>query len=417
MRLPPAPASRRFLFLQGPISPFFAEIAAGLRALGHATHRINLCLGDRLFWRGPGAVDYRGRPEDWPGFVAAFLDAQAITDLVLLGEQRPYHRAAIAAARARGIAVTVTDFGYLRPDWIVLERDGMNAESRFPRDPAAIRALAAACPPRETARRFQDDFARQARWDVTFHLASLLPFGFPHYRRWVLDHPLPAYAGTALRLLRRRRETRRAAALLETLRGRGPLYLFAMQMENDYSIRAYSDYPDNDAAIAETVGSFARGAGRDAQLLVKVHPLDPGLKDWRRRVARIAEAACVGQRVHLLDGALHMDPAILACRGVVTINSTLGLRAIELGRATMALGRALYALPGLTWQGAHDDFWQEAPPPDAGFAEDFLRAVAGCLQVRGVYYARPGLDAAVAGTVARLHLGLVNAPWDGVMVG
>src|SRR5690242_1472235 len=97
------PQRRRFLFLQGPISPFFAEVGAGLRALGHAVHRINLCLGDRLFWRGPGAVDYRGRAEDWPGFVAGFLDRHGITDLVLLGEQRPYHRAAIAAAKARGI--------------------------------------------------------------------------------------------------------------------------------------------------------------------------------------------------------------------------------------------------------------------------------------------------------------------------
>ncbi|MBX9698599.1 MAG: capsular biosynthesis protein, partial [Acetobacteraceae bacterium] len=186
-----APSRRAFLFLQGPISPFFAEAAAGLRTLGHATHRINLCLGDRLFWRGPGAEDYRGRPEDWPGFVAGFLDRHGITDLVLLGEQRPYHRAAIAAARSRGIAVTVTDYGYLRPDWIVLERDGMGAESRFPRDPAAIRALAARCPEPDLAPRFGDSFRRQAAWDVLFHLASMLPLGFPRYESWLLHHPVP----------------------------------------------------------------------------------------------------------------------------------------------------------------------------------------------------------------------------------
>src|SRR5918997_5947822 len=142
----PTTPRRRFLFLQGPISPFFAEVAAGLRALGHAAHRINLCLGDRLFWRGPGAVDYRGRAGDWPAFVGAFLDRHGISDLVLLGEQRPLHRAAIAEARARGVSVAVTDLGYLRPDWVALERDGMGAESRFPREPAAIRALAARCP-------------------------------------------------------------------------------------------------------------------------------------------------------------------------------------------------------------------------------------------------------------------------------
>ena len=67
------PTPRSFLFLQGPISPFFREVAAGLRALGHDARRINLCLGDKLSWRGPGAVDFLGRAEEWPAFVGAFL--------------------------------------------------------------------------------------------------------------------------------------------------------------------------------------------------------------------------------------------------------------------------------------------------------------------------------------------------------
>src|SRR5918998_6203808 len=398
--MPPPP--RRFLFLQGPISPFFSEVAAGLRALGHAARRVNLCLGDKLFWRGPGAVDYRGRAEDWPAFVGAFLDRHGISNLVLLGEQRPLHRAAIAAARGRGVAVAVTDFGYLRPDWIVLERDGMGAESRFPRESAAIRALAARCPEPDFRPRYADDFAAQARWDMRYHLASLAPWPFRHHRRFLLHHPVPAYLGTGWRLLRRAAETRRDAALVAALRGgRAPLFLFAMQMETDYSIRAYSRFPDNDTAIAEVVDGFARAAPAEAHLLVKLHPLDPGLKNWRRRIGRIAAAARVGPRVHALTGALPADEAILACRGVLTINSTLGLRAIQLGRATRVLGRAIYDVPGLVWRGEADAFWTGAPPPDAALAADFTRAIAACLQVRGVFYARPGLDAAADGAGPR----------------
>lgn len=407
--LPPAPP-RRFLFLQGPISPFFAELAAELRALGHVTRRINLCLGDRLFWQGGGATDYRGRVADWPDFVAGYLERERITDLVLLGEQRPYHKAAIAAAKPRGVAVTVTDYGYLRPDWIVLERDGMGAESRFPRDPAAILALAEGCPEPDLAQYHADDFALQARWDVAHHLASLLPWPFPHYRSYLLHHPIPAYLGTGLRLLRRRAATARAAATLAALAPRGPLYLFAMQMENDYSIRAYSDFPDNDAALRLVLASFARGAPAEAHLLVKVHPLDPGLKRWGARLGRLAAAAGLAGRVHLLDGALPADPVILGCRGVVTINSTLGVQAILLGRPVLALGRAIYQVPGLAWQGAPDDFWQQAPPPDPVLASAFLRGIAACLHVRGRFYGRPGLDVAVAGAVRRLHLNLLNQP-------
>jgi capsular polysaccharide export protein len=407
---PSAPAQRRFLFLQGPISPFFAEVAAGLRALGHQAWRINVCLGDKLVWRGPGAVDFRGRLRDWPDYIGRFLDTHRIDEIMLLGEQRSYHRIAIAAAKARGIGVTVTDYGYIRPDWIVLERDGMGAESLLPRDPEALRALAEGLPPLEPGQRFTDSFAVQARNDVAFHVASLLPWPFPHYERFTLHHPIPAYLGTGWRLLRRRSATLRAETTLAAAQAQAaatgaPLYLFAMQMETDYSVRAYSDFPDLDSAIRLAVESFARGAAPEAQLLVKVHPLDPGLKNWARRVGRIAAAAGVAGRVHFMDG-LHMDPVILACRGVVTINSTVGIRSIQLGRATLPLGKAIYDVAGLAWQGGRDAFWQSAPPPDPGLTEAFIRAIAGLLQVRGVYYVRPGLDAAVAATVERLHLGV-----------
>jgi capsular polysaccharide export protein len=407
---------RCFLFLQGPISPFFAEVAAGLHALGHPTRRINLSLGDRLFWDGSHATDYSGRATDWPGFIAAYLERERITDLVLLGEQRPYHIVAIAEARARGIAVTVTDYGYLRPDWIVLERDAMGAGSRFPRDPAAILALAENCPRIDPAPRYADDFALQARWDVTAHLASLLPWPFPHYESYLLHHPVPAYLGTGLRLWRRRAETEKAARLLAELAPRGPLWLFAMQMENDYSIRAYSDFADNDSALRTVLGSFARGAPADGRLLVKVHPLDPGLKRWGARLARLAAEAGLAGRVHLLDGALPAEPAILACRGTVTINSTLAVQAIALGRPVMALGRAIYQVPGLTWLGERDAFWQAAPPPEPRLADAFLRAIAACLHVRGRFYGRPGLDVAVAGAVRRLHLDMVNQPLPDVIL-
>jgi len=401
---------RRFLFLQGPISPFFAEIAAGLGRRGHAVHRINLCLGDKLFWHGPGATDFRDRPAAWPAFVADFLDTHRITDLVLLGEQRPLHRAAIAAAQARGIAVTVTDFGYLRPDWIVLERDGMGPLSRFPRDPAAILALAAGLPPVDAAARFADGFTLQAAWDVAFHLLNLLPWPFPYWRSFLRHHPVPAYLGTAWRLARRGADWRAAAVTLRAAQSEsGQRFLLALQMETDFGLRAYSRFADNDAVIAAVFASFALGAPHDACLLVKPHPLDPGLKDWRRRVSQLAAASGIGDRVRWLPG-LSMDPVIAACDGVVTVNSTLGLRAITLGCPTCVLGQALYDVPGLTWQGGLDRFWTMATAPDARLVEAFRRAIAACLHVRGGYYDRSGRAAAVSAAVDRLHAGTVNAP-------
>lgn len=396
---------KRFLFLQGPISPFFADLAAELRARGHAAHRINLCLGDKMFWRGPGAVDFTGTLADWPRFVSDFLDREAITDLVLLGEQRVYHRIAIGAAQARSIPVAATDYGYLRPDRIILERDGHNAMSHFPREPAEVLRLAEASPPLAPPMVFRDSFARQALWDMEFHLANLLPWPFRHFETHLLNSPIPIYMGTGVRLALRPLARRLGERLLHRLPADAPLFVFAMQMEMDFSLRAYSPFPDQDTPMRETVASFAAHAPPQAHLAFKVHPLDPGLKWWKRRVARMARAAGVAGRVHFLDG-VPLGAVLARSAGMITVNSTAGLNALEAGKPLLALGEAVYRVPGLTHESGRDRFWTAPEPPDCALFTAFRRAIAHHLHVVGGYYDAEALRHAVQGAADRLEAGL-----------
>ena len=66
--------------------------------------------------------------------------------------------------------------------------------------------LAARCPEPDLRPRYADDFPAQARWDVRYHLASLAPWPFRHYRSFLLHHTAPAYLGTGWRLARRAAE-------------------------------------------------------------------------------------------------------------------------------------------------------------------------------------------------------------------
>lgn len=395
--------ARAFLFLQGPSSPFFARIARALRARGHPAYRINLCVGDRLFWHAGGSFDYRGRLNDWEGYIERFLDEHAITDVLLLGEQRAHHKIAIARAQARGIRVHVTDFGYLRPDWIILERDGISAASHFPRDPARILELAARSPRCDRQPRYQDSFWRMALAEMAYHLSGyFLWWLYPHYRSFKVENPVAAYLGTGLRLLMARRHARQVAAVLQRLRAdASPYFLFPLQMENDFQIRAYSPYPDMTTPIAEVIDSFARHAPHEAHLLIKVHPWDPGLKNWARIVRRHATDAGVATRVHTLDGGSLYALAQHA-RGMVTINSTSGLQALLLDCPLITLGAAVFNVPGLTHQHGVDTFWRDATPPDTRLRDAFIDALAATTMVRGVFYRQPGLDAAVDAVVERL---------------
>ena len=50
---------RSFLFLQGPCTPFFSQLAQRLKRDGHAVHRINFSSGDAVYWKHPSALNFR----------------------------------------------------------------------------------------------------------------------------------------------------------------------------------------------------------------------------------------------------------------------------------------------------------------------------------------------------------------------
>lgn len=407
--IPEPPSKRSFLFLQGPISPFFAQVAEGLRALGHQVQRINLHLGDRVFWGATGSVDFTGRADEWPDWIADFLTRHAITHLLLIGEQRPYHRIAIAAARARGVTVIVTDYGYLRPDWITLERDGMGGNSLFPRDPAEIRRLAKGLSLPELKPLYSDHFATMALRDVYYHALAQWPFPFRHYQRHQLLHPFLVYAGLARRLLLRRREDRRSAEVFEGLKARGtPFWIFAMQLETDFAIRAYSPFTDMDTPLGQVMASFAAHAPAGTELVIKLHPLDPCWKPWPKRIAAMARAASIAGRVHIMPRG-RLPDLLAASSGMITVNSTAATTAMVLGKPVKLMGQAVYNVPGLSFQPSLDAFWTEGAPPDPDLLEAFLALLCSAFMVRGAFNQDSGLAAAVAGAVARLDQGRINS--------
>ena len=403
---------RTVLFLQGPISPFFSRIADRLEAAGSRAIRVNISPGDALIWRRPGGIPFRGRLEAWPRFIGDLIEREQVTDLVLLGEQRDYHRIAIEKARAFGANVIATDFGYIRPDWTTFELDGMTGASRFPKSPAAIRELARRSPSVTLEPpAFRDKFWQMAARDIVYNVTnSLFWFLYPHYRTHQVDHPILTYAGTGWRLLNADRRQQEAAREAEEAEKRSAdTFLFPLQIARDYSIRAYSKYRDLQTPIREIIQSFAKHAADDATLIVKIHPLDPGLTNWRRIVGAVAAANGVENRVRFIDGG-DLARLIVASKGVVLINSTVGIVSLQKGVPTLALGQAIYDVQGMTADCGLDAFWRAPPPPDMALVEDFVRALAGAHMIRGTFYSEPGLSAGVEAATRKLLDGAVNQP-------
>ena len=396
---------REFLFLQGLAGPFFGRLGRALAAAGHGVHRVNFHGGDKLFWPLRGAVDFAGRPEAWPGFLARLIAERGVTDIVLFGDCRPMHRAAIAVAARMQVGVQVFEEGYIRPDWVTLERDGVNGHSTLPRNAAYDLEAAQSLPPlpADAGLGMPSSFGRRARQDVAYNVSALLTaWRFPHYRT---HRPWPAmveYAGWIRQLARRKAAARRAAAALNALRADGrPCFVFPLQLDCDYQVRQHSPFQGMAPAIAHVLDSFAAHAPADSMLAVKAHPLDNGLVDWRRRTLRAAAERGLSDRLVFLEAG-DIAELMAGARGVVTINSTSGTVALAAGVPVIVLGRAVYDVPGATFAGSLAEFWQAPGAPDAAVFDAVRRVLAHRCLVRGGFFSDAGLDALIEGSMRRL---------------
>jgi capsular polysaccharide export protein len=398
---------RNILFLQGIATTFFARFALGLVRRGHSVHGINFNGGDRVFFPLPGAVDYRGDLAAWPAFLEARLTDWEITDIILFGDCRPLHQAAIRVALVRQLLVHVFEEGYLRPNWITHELGGANANSALRRDTAWFREEALKLPPWDGGVPVRSSFLRRAGENVLYNLASAaLQWRYPHYRT---HRPWPFYVEYASGLRRIARIPLAKRQLAEGLRKiaarLGPYFVFPLQLDSDYQIRQHSSSGRMAPAIAAVIGSFAAHAPADALLVVKEHPLDDGITNWRALTHQIAQRAGIEDRVVYLKGS-DLEWLLCGSAGVVTINSTVGYLALSFGLPVKALGSAIYDLPDLTFQGILDAFWRNAPPPNPETFAAFRRVVANRTQVNGGFYSASGLRLAVSGAIERFERSL-----------
>jgi capsular polysaccharide export protein len=401
------------LFLQGPNSTFFSRLADRLEDLGHHALRINLCFSDWLFWRRRGARNYRGNLTEWPEYLRDFLVEHGVTDIVLLGEQRPHHRAPVELAAKHDIHVTVTEWGYLRPDWITFEKDGMSGNTRFPKDRTEIMALARGVPHPDLSLKYPDSFLRLASNGLAGDVGNwVFAFIYPGYRPHLHTNPVFLYATTATRIAKsklRHGNTERTVRRLIDEAEQQPFFVFPMQIEADYQLRAYSRFSGMEEALSLVVTSFAKCAPTPTRLLVKAHPLDPGVKPWKKIIGNMASRHAIHDRVFFIDGGEFGELAT-ASAGVVTVNSTCGVEALRSGKAVKTLGQSVYDIPGLTHQQDIESFWSSPQEPDPTLREAFIRAISSCIQIKGGFFSKSGVHAAVSVAAARLSEGRVNQP-------
>ncbi|WP_277873340.1 hypothetical protein [Sphingomonas paeninsulae] len=223
---------------------------------------------------------------------------------------------------------------------------------------------------------------------------------YPYYR----SHRPGSIIGEGLcwlrKLSRRAHAEREAQRTLDEIKP-GSFFLFPLQLNADYQIRAHSPFSSMYQAVDYVLASFAEHSPKDTVLLVKEHPLDISFRSWRALIANHARRLNIADRVIHIDGG-DLQDLTQNSRGVVVVNSTSATFALAKGRPVITLGSAIYSMEGITHQGPLDEFWLAPRPPRPELYEAFLRCLHDHCLIRGGLASQSATRILVESAAARL---------------
>ena len=384
---------RRFLFLQGPHGPWFARLGRQLRAAGAETWRVGFNLGDRIFWRDPGYIGFKGSHDDWPDTCAMLLDHHRITDLVVYGDTRPIHAQGIALAKARGIAVHVFEEGYLRPYWITYERGGSNGHSRLmdltvPQMQAALARVDIDLPEVPAT---WGDMRQHMFWGALYHgfvaLGRRAYANFRPHRALTVGQEFQLYLKRFLLMPVHRWERRLATRRIR--HGGFPYHLAILQLEHDASFRDHSPFASMTDFLALVIEGFAKGAPAHHHLVFKAHPLEDGRAPILPTLRRLAREHGLADRIHFVRGG-KLAQLLNDARSAVTVNSTAGQQALWRGLPLRTFGAAVYAKPEFISSQPLDAFFADPERPDTRAYRVYRHFLLETSQVVGGFYSSRG---------------------------
>lgn len=408
------PNNRSFLLLQGVASPFFHELEIALLRNECNVLKVNFNAGDvyagEFFSQPKNHINFTGQLDELTDFYLGIYDKYKITDIALFGDTRPVHQDAIRLANDQNMNVHVFEEGYFRPNFVTLDSGGVNAYSSvykasqnqpewFLENALKTKEIDQASLPTG------GNLLIRGWHDIRYHLTKwALRKRFPHYQTHRPDSPMAEYWGffrriPAVFVFYNEKSRQQINSLIKRA---SLFYLLPLQLDADSQMRLHSPFKSLEDVIDTALKSFARFSPKHAELVIKLHPLDPWFVNYPEIIAEKAKQYSIDPNRIVYLEAGNLNKLLKHCSGTILVNSTVGTSALAAGCPVIALGSAIYDIDGLTFQGSLDDFWTQATAPNKTLFHAFRQCYIQQTQINGSFYNRKGIKMAVKNSLTKL---------------
>lgn len=390
-------ASKRILLLQGPIGSFFHHLSVWLTKNGCTVFKLNFNGGDSFFYSDlPNIYNYRDSLDNFALFLDKYVHQHQIQAIVCFGDTRPYHRIAFQYCQKHpNTTFWAFEEGYFRPEYITLEKDGVNDFSPLPRNADFFQNIAGNLPNPPEPKKVALGFRAMAKCSIPYYFYTHskreeFPY-YQHHRRLEPTYYIKLWLKSGLKRLYYYFKDRYFAKKIE----KGcydPFFVVPLQVYDDSQVKYHCDYSSVEDFLVEVLTSFIQFAPKQSKLIIKHHPMDRGFINYKHIIQKFKnQNSELNQRIFYV----HDVPMPILLRrsiGMVTLNSTSGISALLHQVPVITLGRANYNMPKLTYQGNLDSFWHNATPPDFEVFSAYRKYHLYKTHINGSYYSKVILD-------------------------
>jgi capsule polysaccharide modification protein KpsS len=187
-------------------------------------------------------------------------------------------------------------------------------------------------------------------------------------------------------------------------------YFFApLQVHCDSQV-GHSRFASVSEFIREIAETFAASAPAETHLVFKHHPHDRAYTDYRALISELAAEHRLGDRLIYVHD-LHLPTILRNARGTIAMNSTVGISSLLHDTPVIALGDAIYDIPGVTHQGSLGDFLVDPGEVDGELFEAFRAWVRHTTQINGSFHKRLAGSTSATGLIpGALPIGAATTP-------
>lgn len=376
---------RKILIVQGDWEAGMSRLALDLKDVGHSVGKVFFCAPDVIYrFKGIPTHLYRKPIEHFDAWLRELVRKEGYDTFFLYNHFRPYNQIAWNLAEEKGLCCYVFELGLIRPNCVTV----------FSNQTLPLPTLAKAWQEIHAGRRTPkvaetppelcqvSTAAKMVAFCTNFFLSRITSPLFPNFvdqREMKLWSHFKHGMIHLWRFIERSRDCEFDPYFAGDLSGK--YYAAPLQVHSDTQITKCSDFRSIEQFIKQVVRSFEQHAPKDTKLVFKVHPMDRGYKDYMDLIAGL-DHRLGGGRILYVD-RVHLPTLLVHSRGVVNINSSVGISGLVHHVPVIALGRAVYDLQDLTFQGGLDAFWTQAQKPKNLRVKQFINLLLETSQGRG----------------------------------